>query len=73
MEGALKKVPFHHRQHAYRTARSTESAISEVLNEVEKGMKGKNFSLATFIDISSAPELLPRREEKKVKHQMIKN
>ena len=29
-------------------------AISQVLNEVENGMEKKGFTLATFIDISSA-------------------
>ena len=35
--------------------RSTESAISQVLNEIEKGLNTKKaFTLATCIDISSA-------------------
>ena len=55
METALARSPLHKRQHAYRMGRSTESAISQVLNEIEKGLNGgKTFALSTFIDISSA-------------------
>ena len=55
METALKTNPIHKRQHAYRMGRSTESAISQVLNEIEKGLNTtKGFTLATCIDISSA-------------------
>ena len=55
METALKRNPLHKRQHAYRMGRSTESAISQVLNEIEKGLNTKKaFTLATFIDIASA-------------------
>ena len=55
METAPKRNPLHKRQHAYRMGRSTESAISQVLNEIEKGLNTKKaFTLATFIDIASA-------------------
>ena len=53
-ETALRKNPLHKRQHAYRVGRSTESAISQVLNEIEKGMNEKSYTLSTFIDISAA-------------------
>ena len=54
LETTLKSNPFHKRQHAYRVGMSTESAISQVLNELEKGMEKGKYTLATFIDISSA-------------------
>lgn len=54
LETALKSNPFHRRQHAYRVGMSTESAISQVLNELEKGMEKGKYTLASFIDISSA-------------------
>ena len=54
METALKTNPLHKRQHAYRVGRSTESAISQVLNEIEKGKEKGLHTLTTFIDISSA-------------------
>ena len=54
METALKKNPLHKRQHAYRVGRSTESAISQVLNEIENGREKGLHTMTTFIDISSA-------------------
>ena len=53
LETALSKTPFHKRQPAYRAMRSKEFAISQVLNEIEKGMTKSSFTLGTFIDISS--------------------
>ena len=53
-ETALKKRPFHTKQHAYWVGRSTETAIGQVLNEVKKGMTRTTFMLTTFINISSA-------------------
>ena len=50
----FKDSPLHKRQHAYRVGRSTESAISQVINQLEKGMYTKKFALASFIDISAA-------------------
>ena len=41
---ALKNNPLQKRQHAYRVGRSTESAISQVLNEVEQGMSKKGYT-----------------------------
>ena len=54
MHKALKETPLNRRQHAYRAGKSTESAISQVLNQIEKGMLKPSFTLACFIDISSA-------------------
>ena len=54
LETALRKNPLHKRQHAYRMGRSTESAISQVLNEIERGKEKGLKTLTTFIDISSA-------------------
>ena len=55
LETALSTNPLHKHQHAYRMGRSTESAISQVLNEIEKGLNTpKGFTLAICIDISSA-------------------
>ena len=51
---ALKNNPLHKRQHAYHMGRSTESAISQVLNQIEKGREKGMKTIATFIDISSA-------------------
>ena len=53
-ETSLKKTPLSNRQNAFRSGYSTETAISDTINEIEKGIKRKNFSLAVFIDIASA-------------------
>ena len=50
----LKESPLNKRQHAYRTGKCTESAISQVLNQAEKGLLNRSYTLACFIDISSA-------------------
>ena len=50
----LKHNPLNRRQHAYRTGKCTESAISQVLNQIEKGLLNRSYTLACFIDISSA-------------------
>ena len=50
----LKENPLNKRQHAYRTGKSTESAISQVINQIEKGLLNRSYTLACFIDISSA-------------------
>ena len=50
----LKENPLNKRQHAYRTGKLTESAISQVINQVEKGLLNRSYTLACFIDISSA-------------------
>ena len=54
LETTLARNPFHKRQHAYRMGRSTESAISQVLNEIEKGRERGLKTNTTLIDISSA-------------------
>ena len=41
-------------QHAFRTGKSTETAISQTVNMIEKGLRRQKFALATFIDIASA-------------------
>ena len=50
----LDENPLNRRQHAYRAGKSTESAISQVINQVEKGLLNRSYTLACFIDISSA-------------------
>lgn len=53
-ETALSDKPMHVQQHAYRAGYSTESAISKVIDTIEKGLLKKSYTLASFIDISSA-------------------
>ena len=58
----LKDNPLNERQHAYRTGKSTESAISQVLNQIEKGLLKRSYTLACFIDISSAFDRLDPKQ-----------
>ena len=53
-ETALLDHPMHKQQHAYRSGYSTESAISKVIDQMEKGLLKQSFTLGTFIDIASA-------------------
>ena len=53
-ETTLKDSPINSKQHAFLMGRSTETAISQTVNYIEKGLRKRNFALATFIDIASA-------------------
>ena len=50
----IKKHPLHTNQHGFRTDRSTETAISEVANYIEKHIFYGKHVLATFLDIQAA-------------------
>ena len=52
MDTALKDRPISKRQHAFRVGMSTESAISQTVNHIEKGFHKGKISLVFFIDIS---------------------
>ena len=54
METSLKDNPVHAKQHDFRSDRSTESAISEVCDYVEKHIYKKQFCVGVFLDIRSA-------------------
>jgi hypothetical protein len=54
METALKNRPIHKNQHAFLEGKSCESAISQTVNQIEKGLLRKKFVLTVFIDIASA-------------------
>ena len=71
-ETSLKKNPLSNRQNGFRSGYSTETAISDKINEIEKGIKRKNFSLAVFIDIASAfDRLSPEAAVKAMKKKGI--
>ena len=53
-EKALEKIPIHKRQYAYRAGMGTETAISRVLDSIEKGMMKRQFAVGCFVDIASA-------------------
>ena len=62
MDTALKDKPISKRQHAFRVGMSTESAISQTINYIEKGFYKGKISLGVFIDISSAFDKLDPRD-----------
>ena len=54
VDQVLVDYPIHDRQHGFRCDRSTETAISEVVNEIEKHIFKRQRTLAVFLDIKSA-------------------
>ena len=54
VDQALIEHPIHDRQHGFRCDRSTETAISEVVDEIEKHIFKRKRTLAVFLDIKSA-------------------
>ena len=71
-DNELKDKPYNDRQHAFRTGRSTESALSEILNEIEKGTLGNGFTIAVFFDCAGAFDNLSyKAAEKALKKKQI--
>ena len=54
VDEALLQYPIHDRQHGFRCDRSTETAISEVSNEIESQIFKRKRTLGVFLDIKSA-------------------
>ena len=54
VDRSLLEFPIHDRQHGFRCDRSTETAISEVTNEIEKHIYKRKRTLGVFLDIRSA-------------------
>ena len=54
MEQALVHHPIHHKQHGFLSGKSTESAISNTVNYIEKHIMEKQHCVGVFLDISSA-------------------
>lgn len=50
----LIEEPLEDEQHAYRTGRSTESALHSVVTEAEKALENKEYCLTAFVDIMGA-------------------
>ena len=55
----LKDRPLCLQQHAFRKGFSTESALSNMVEHIEKGMITKGFALASFLDIQGAFDNVP--------------
>ena len=44
--------PCNSNQHAFRPGHSTESALSRIFNEIEKGIHRRGYTLAVFLDVA---------------------
>ena len=54
MDKALIQFPIHHKQHGFLAGKSTESAISNTTDYIEKHIMKKQHCVGVFLDISSA-------------------
>ena len=54
MDRALLQYPLHHKQHGFLSGKSTESAISNTTNYIERHIMKKQHCVGVFLDISSA-------------------
>ena len=54
MDKALEKYPIHEKQHGFLSGKSTESAISNTVNYIEKYVMTKQHCAGVFLDISAA-------------------
>lgn len=61
----LKEHPYDEMQHAFRSGRSTESALSQLVSEIEKGVLLRGYTLAVFTDIKGPFDNLSFEAEKK--------
>ena len=50
----LKTHPYNKNQHAFRSGHSAESALSRIVNEIEKGTHRRGYTLAVFLDVAGA-------------------
>ena len=54
MDKALQENPLHHKRHGFMSGKSTESAISNSSNYIEKFIMKKQHCVGVFLDISAA-------------------
>ena len=54
MDRALVHYPIHHKQHGFLSGKSTESAISNTTDYIERHIMQKQHCVGVFLDISSA-------------------
>ena len=50
----FRRKPMHERQHAFRKGHSTEVAMSQVVDRIEKAILNKQVAMAAFLDIEGA-------------------
>ena len=61
----LKKIPLHKRQYAYKPGMGMETAISKVLDTIEKGMMKRQYAVGCFLDNASAFNRLDSEKQRK--------
>ena len=54
MDRALQTYPLHNKQHGFISGKSTESAVSNTVNYIEKHIMNKQHCVGVFLDISAA-------------------
>ena len=54
MDESLVDFPIHKKQHGFQVGRSTESALSNTVNHIEKFVFQHQYALGIFLDIRSA-------------------
>ena len=73
-ETALADRPISKMQHAFLTGKSTETAISQTVNMIERSFRKRKFALAVFIDIAAAfDRLAPDAAIKAMRDRGINN
>lgn len=53
-DGPIAEMPFHPRQHAFQAGKSTESALHQLVEKLERAMSNNQFALGIFFDIEGA-------------------
>ena len=53
-DGPLKQLPLHPRQHAFQAGKSTESALHQLVERLERAIEANQFALGIFFDIEGA-------------------
>ena len=58
-DGPLLDLPIHPRQHAFQAGKSTESALHQLVNRIEKALDAEQYALGVFFDIQGAFDNTP--------------
>lgn len=53
-DGALALTPVHHSQHAYQAGKSVETALHNLVHEIEQTLNKKEATLCVFLDVEGA-------------------
>jgi hypothetical protein len=70
MDKNLKNFPINEKQHGFLKGKSTESAISDMVDYIERNWGERKESVGVFLDISSAFDMI---DPKHVKESLYKH